>query len=251
MKRCIFAIILGLSIAACGGGSESTTSDAVGPAINETRIFAEDFIRQPDAEQVFRKTFGVDFVSKTLLVNVRRSVDVSKEGFEDMRGVMKHLKKSTQKQGDDVRLWSKKYAIAIYIYILNKDPYYFRLPFKRDFIPIKKIDEEEIKFAKRIIVLFRKDKNGEYPSSKGLRYFEENDPAFSKGEGNARGWYSTSGNSWRLLDSNHLDAQAHWVWLQKSENIIHSLAYFKADELKLIEDYQKNLASGAESSSGQ
>ncbi len=304
MKLCIFVMIVGMSIAACGGGGSEggTFLDSTNSAPSETEnklslkindwesSKSEDgtfldsanvsnetenellpkkngkkpadrrFIAKQDvAELVVRKTLDAyHFVAVAKPSLVRRAMYHPGAPHLQLRQGMEYL--ISQAQEADDQLWSKKYAVATYIYVLNTlQSYKFKLPFKKEraFLPLEKIEREEIERAKRIIVFFRQKADGRCPEPIGLRYFEENDPEFNKNDPesnknnssasenneNQRGWYITRGKSWKALDSTNLDAQAHISWLHQNTEAIDSLIYFKADELNELETAVRNLGS--------
>ncbi|UUM21720.1 hypothetical protein [Mycoavidus sp. SF9855] len=216
-------------------------------------------VKQDVAELVVRKTLDAYyFVDVGKPSQVRMEMHHPDAPHLQLRKGMEYLKDHAREEDD--QLWSKKYAVATYIYVLNSLPRYnFNLPFEREraFLPFKKIKKEEIERAKRVIVFFRQKADGKCPEPIGLRYFEENDPEFNKNDpesnknnssasgsnGNQRGWYITKSKAWKALDSKNLDTQEHISWLRHNTETIDSLIYFKEDELNELEKSVRNLAN--------
>lgn len=258
MKLRIFVMIVAVSIAACGGGgsdggafsdSANASSEAkieLLPKKNGKNIADRKFIKQQVvAERVVRKIVDAyHFVDVGKSSQIGHEMHNSETPHLQLRQGMEYLK--TRAREEDDQLWSKKYVVATYIYILNKLPNYnFQLPFKKEraFLPLEKIEKEEIEFAKRVIVFFQQKADKKCPEPIGLRYFEENDPEFNEDNGNQRGWYIIRNKSWRALDSQNSDTQAHINWLQQNEEAIDSIIYFKADELNELEKAVRNLTN--------
>lgn len=170
MKLCIFVMIVAVSIAACGGGgsdggafsdSANASSEAeteLLPKKNGKNIADRKFIKQQVvAERVVRKIFDAyHFVDIGKSSQVGHEMHNSETPHLQLRQGMEYLK--TRAREEDDQLWSKKYVVATYIYILNKLPNYnFQLPFKKEraFLPLEKIEKEEIECAKRVIVFFQ------------------------------------------------------------------------------------------------